>query len=69
MQKRISIRCKDCHGDNISGKAYCEWSNAKQQWVIAEWTDEDWCHDCNNEAEFYDVELLFHSELPEEVTS
>lgn len=49
--------CKYCGSENVRADAWAEWNIDKQDWVLAEIYDNEYCNDCEGDSHIIDVEI------------
>ena len=48
--------CKHCGSENVVKDAWAEWDEDKQEWVLQQVFDYDYCTDCEGDTTIIDKE-------------
>ena len=54
---KIKKVCKHCGSSDVRKDAWSEWDEDKQEWVLAEVYDNEFCYSCDADTTIIDVEL------------
>ena len=54
---KIRKVCKHCGSSDVRKDAWAEWDEDKQEWVLAEFFDNDYCMTCDCETRIVDKEI------------
>lgn len=49
--------CSHCGSEDVRKDAWAKWDEDKQEWVLAEFFDNDFCVVCDGETTIEDVEI------------
>ncbi len=56
-RKRVTFVCENCGSDLIARDAWAEWNVEEQDWVLGAAFDYTFCHKCEAETHWVEVEL------------
>lgn len=51
---KIKYVCRYCGSDNVSKDAFADWDVDYQKWVLRDFYDAGYCHDCESEQKYFD---------------
>lgn len=57
VEKKIRKVCKYCGSEDVRADAWAEWDFDKQEWVLAETYDNEYCNSCEGDTKVIDVEV------------
>jgi hypothetical protein len=50
LGEKVNFVCSKCGSDRVTNDAWARWDIGKQEWILAEQFDADYCDDCEEEV-------------------
>lgn len=60
-QHKTKFVCRYCGSDNVSKEGLVDWDAETQSWVVRAIYDNGYCHDCETEQDYFNVETIEES--------